>query len=108
MTDTQRQVLTVKARLVQDHPDVDTVADAYLGGFVNRLTAATIFVACGMRMKRCRRVTDQARSALRMVDRTGDHRARKYAQQLEQLCLELAARTTPPARRKRTTLKTEQ
>lgn len=101
MTAAMEQVLAVKARLMQDHPDVDTVAGSYCGGFVNRLTAAKIYVACGMRMKRCRRVTDAARSALRNMPRAiSDAQARHYAASLERLCLELAARTTAPRQRK--------
>lgn len=102
MTEQTEQVLAVKARLMQDHPDVDEVAGHYCGGFVNRLTAAKIYVACGMRMKRCRRVTDRARMALRNVPRaTSDAQAKHYEAKLSQLCLELAVRTTAPSRRKR-------
>jgi len=95
------QVLAVKARLVQDHPDVDVVAGAYCGGFVNRLTAAAIYAATGCDLKRCRTVTDKARSALRMFRRDTSTRALLYEARLSQLCIELAVRTTAPRRERK-------
>lgn len=91
------QVLAVKARLMQDHPSVAPLSD--LCGGVNRLTAAAIFAACHCQTRRTVKVVEQARGALRNFRRDTDARAKLYEARLLQLCLEIAARTTPPKRK---------
>ena len=95
------QVLAVQARLVQDHPDVQAVA-ILTGNWsaVNRLTAASIYIACGRDLRRCRKVLDRARCDLRNMRRNGEHREKLYQEQLMHRCLSIAKRTTAPAARK--------
>ena len=103
------QVLAVRARLVQEHHRVDEVAK--LCGFgemghvwsVNRLTAAMIYVACGLSITRCRKVVSQARMALRGHRRDNERHAQRYEQRLLENSLVLAKRTTPGRQRKHTT-----
>jgi len=95
------QVLAVKARLVQDHPAVNIIAETYCGGFVNRLTAAAIYAATGGDLGRCRRVANKARAKLRNFRRDSVPRAQLYEAKLAQLCVELALRRRTAAVRKR-------
>lgn len=95
------QVLAVQARLVQDHPDVEVVAGAYCRGFVNRLTAAVIYSACGCSLQKSRKVVNAARMKLRNMEEPGNHNAqRRYEVALQATALAIAARTTAPRKRK--------
>lgn len=101
------QALMVRARLVQDSNDVEAVA-SMCGDGVAKTTAALIYVACGCRITRCRKVVHEARMALRghrggwpipgnqvrKVDR------RRYQEALLANVLVLAKRTTPPRQRR--------
>lgn len=93
------QVTAVQARLVADHADVEAVA--IMCGNVRRLTAALIYVACGCRLRRCRKVVKEASMTLRghrgspgwHPGQTELHRTR-YQQALLANVLALAKRTT--------------
>lgn len=91
MTD---QLLAVQARLVQDDQRVDEVAVLCATGpypwAVQRLTAAMIYVACGMRITRCRKVVKDAQMALRGHSRITERQAQRYEQRLLKNALVLA------------------
>lgn len=104
------QVLLAKARLVQEHPHVEDVAHFCSGDpapGVNQLTAAIMYAACGCRITRCRKVVQEARTALRghpgapgfRPGQTETHRER-YRQALLANVLVLAKRTTAPRQRR--------
>lgn len=101
------QVLAVRARLVQEDRRVDEVAKLCATGemnghvwSVNRLTAAMIYVACGLSITRCRRVVKESRMALRGHRRNDERTAQRYEQRLLENALVLAKRTTPGRPRK--------
>ena len=102
------QVLAVKARLMQDDPRVSEVASLCSTGTpwhkqegsVKRITAALIYVACGCRITRCRKVVNVARMALRGHRRDTPSHAARYEAALLDNALTLAKHTTPARQRK--------
>lgn len=93
-------LLAVKARLVQDHPDVEEVAYMFGAGApgVNCLTAAKVYVLCGRSMRRCRKVAARVRETLRLHRRGTAREEAFYWQNVETQALRLAARVTPRSR----------
>lgn len=100
------QVLAVRARLVQEDRRVDEVAKLCGCGVighvwsVKRLTAAMIYVACGLSITRSRKVVNESRMALRGHRRDNEHYAQIYEQRLLENALVLAKRTTPNRQRR--------
>lgn len=101
------QVLVVRARLVQEDPRVIEVATMCALGPENghfwsvaRLTAAIIYVACGLSITKCRKVVKEARMSLRGHRRNTERHAARYEQRLLENAIVLAKRTTIGRQRK--------
>lgn len=92
------QVLAVKARLMQQDATVRALAKQT---HVSVPTAATVYVACGLRLPRTIKVLAEGRIQLRRFTVIDDKSAAIYEAKLLGICLPLAARTTPRKRERK-------